>query len=226
MQAKSKGVKGRRRSRTNVKQRSVSSMRWLDRQLNDPYVANAKAAGYRSRAAYKLQQLDDKFGLLKPGGRVIDLGAAPGGWTQVAVSRVGVSGRVVSLDLVEFDPVPGSVMITGSATEPKVLSRLSNELRGKADLVLSDMASPTTGHAKTDHLRIMVLAETAYNCARVLLDQSGAFIVKILQGGADSQLLSALKSDFRRVRHVKPEASRSDSREIYIVALGFRGPVI
>ena len=207
----------------SAKRRSASSRRWLTRQINDPYVAEAKTAGYRSRAAYKLAQLDEKYQLLRPGARVVDLGAAPGGWTQVAVRCVGTTGHVVALDLVEIDPVPGAEFIAGDVQSAEILQQLRAALGGEADVVLSDMAAPATGHAKTDHLRVMALAEAAYACAQALLGEGGAFVVKLLQGGADQDLLTALKRDFRRTRHVKPAASRSDSREIYLVATGFRG---
>ncbi len=220
------GIHSRRTKRAVVKsdkRRSASSRRWLTRQINDPYVAEAKTAGYRSRAAYKLTQLDEKYRLLRPGARVVDLGAAPGGWTQVAVHGVGATGHVVALDLLEIDPVPGAECIVADVQSPEILQRLREALGGEADVVLSDMAAPATGHAKTDHLRVMALAEAAHACARVLLAEGGAFVVKLLQGGADRDLLTALKRDFRRVRHVKPPASRSDSREMYLVATEFRG---
>jgi 23S rRNA (uridine2552-2'-O)-methyltransferase len=204
--------------------RTVSSTRWLERQLNDPYVAEAKKQGYRSRAAFKLLQLDDKFHILKEGARVVDLGAAPGGWCQVAVDRVGEHGKVIGIDLLPMDPIPGADLIqmdfmTDEA--PDVLKRL---LDGRlANAVLSDMAAPSTGHSQTDHLKIMALAETAYDFAKDVLAEGGVFICKVLQGGATGELLKLLKRDFAEVKHVKPPASRSDSAEIYVVALGFRG---
>ena len=208
----------------SANKRTVSSARWLERQLNDPYVAEAKKQGYRSRAAFKLLQLDDKFHVLKEGARVVDLGAAPGGWCQVAVDRVGERGKVIGVDLLPMDPIPGADLIqmdfmTDEA--PDVLKRL---LDGSlADVVLSDMAASATGHAQTDHLKIMALAETAYDFAKDVLAKGGAFICKVLQGGATGELLKLLKRDFAEVKHVKPPASRSDSAEIYVVALGFRG---
>jgi len=220
------GIRASRAAKTAVKstkRRSVSSRQWLTRQINDPYVAEAQTSGYRSRAAFKLIQLDDKYRLLKAGARVIDLGAAPGGWTQVAVARAGSAGRVVALDLVEFDTVPGAICLMGDIHASEIHSQLQNELGGPADLILSDMAAPAVGHAKTDHLRVMALAEAAHDCVRSLLVEKGSFVVKVLQGGADRKLLTALKSEFRHARHVKPPASRSDSREIYLVATGFRG---
>jgi 23S rRNA (uridine2552-2'-O)-methyltransferase len=204
--------------------RSVSSTRWLERQLNDPYVSEAKKQGYRSRAAFKLLQLDDKFHVLKEGARVVDLGAAPGGWCQVAVDRVGERGKVIGIDLLPMDPIPGADLVqmdfmTDEA--PDMLKRLLDG--GLVNVVLSDMAASATGHAQTDHLKIMALAETAYDFAKDVLAKGGAFICKVLQGGATGELLKLLKRDFAEVKHVKPPASRSDSAEIYVVALGFRG---
>jgi 23S rRNA (uridine2552-2'-O)-methyltransferase len=207
--------------------RRLSSTRWLERQLNDPYVAEARRLGYRSRAAFKLLQLDERFHLLAPGRRVVDLGAAPGGWTQVAVARVKPdgtgNGRVVAIDLSAMESVPGATVLQLDARTPEAIAAIKAALGGPADVVLSDMAPAATGHAQTDHLRIMALAETAYECAVDLLAPGGSFVAKVLQGGAERELLSALKRDFASVRHVKPAASRSDSSEVYIVALGFRG---
>lgn len=203
--------------------RSQSSTRWLERQLNDPYVAEAKKQGYRSRAAFKLLQLDDKFHLLKPGGKVVDLGAAPGGWTQVAVDRVGEKGHVVGIDLLPMDAIPGADLIQLDFMDDSAPDVLKKLLGGPADLVLSDMAASSTGHAQTDHLKIMALAEAAYDFAKDVLKPKGAFVAKVLQGGATGELLKLLKRDFADVKHVKPPASRSDSAEIYVVALGFRG---
>lgn len=203
--------------------RSQSSTRWLQRQLNDPYVAEAKKQGYRSRAAFKLLQLDDKFHFLKPGARVIDLGAAPGGWCQVAVDRVGERGKVIGIDLLAMDPIPGADLIQMDFMSDEAPRELKRRLDGLADVVLSDMAASSTGHARTDHLKIMALAETAYDFAKDVLAKGGVFICKVLQGGATGELLTQLKRDFAEVKHVKPPASRSDSAEIYVVALGFRG---
>jgi 23S rRNA (uridine2552-2'-O)-methyltransferase len=209
-----------------ARRRSLSSTLWLERQLNDPYVAEAKRLGYRSRAAFKLIQLDDRFGFLKPGAKVVDLGAAPGGWTQVAVERVlskdGKQGRVVGLDLTPVDPIAGAELITGDFLADDAPDRLKRALGGPADVVLSDMAAPATGHAQTDHLRIIGLAEAAHAFATEILRPGGVFVAKVLQGGSTRDLLSALKRDFREVRHVKPMASRADSAEIYVVAQGFR----
>jgi len=203
--------------------RTVSSARWLERQLNDPYVAEAKKQGYRSRAAFKLLQLDDKFHFLKAGARVVDLGAAPGGWCQVAVDRVGERGKVIGIDLLPMDPIPGADLIQMDFMSDEAPDELKRRLGGLANVVLSDMAASSTGHAQTDHLKIMLLAETAYAFAKDVLAKGGAFICKVLQGGATGELLKLLKRDFTEVKHVKPPASRSDSAEIYVVALGFRG---
>jgi 23S rRNA (uridine2552-2'-O)-methyltransferase len=207
--------------------RSHSSILWLERQLNDPYVAEAKRLGYRSRAAFKLIQLDERFGFLGPGRKVIDLGAAPGGWTQVAVERCrptdGKQGRVVGIDLTPMEPIAGAELLTGDFLADEAPGRLKAALGGPADVVLSDMAAPATGHAQTDHLRIIGLAEAAHAFAREVLKPGGVFVAKVLQGGASRDLLSALKRDFTDVRHVKPAASRADSAEIYVVAKGFRG---
>lgn len=207
-----------------ARKRSASSTRWLERQLNDPYVSEAQRRGYRSRAAFKLMQLDDGFHLLAPGQRVVDLGAAPGGWTQVAVARVRPerSGRVVGLDILAMDPVPGALTFQADFLDPAAPGRLRELLDGPADVVLSDMAAPTTGHAGTDHLRIMALAEAAYQFAVEVLAPGGAFVCKLFQGGAEKTLLDQLKKDFARVRHAKPPASRADSAENYLVATGFR----
>jgi len=209
-----------------ARRRSTASTRWLQRQLNDPYVAEAKRRGYRSRAAFKLLQIDEKAGILKPGRRVVDLGAAPGGWSQVAASvvRPGAgTGRVVALDVLEIDPLEGVEILRLDILEPDAPERLTATLGGPADVVLSDMAAPATGHAKTDHLRVVGLAEAAYDFAESVLAPGGAFVCKVFHGGAEKDLLDRLKRDFAKVRHVKPEASRSDSAETYVVATGFRG---
>jgi 23S rRNA (uridine2552-2'-O)-methyltransferase len=205
--------------------RTASSTRWLQRQLNDPYVAEAKKRGYRSRAAFKLLQLDERFHFLKPGARVVDLGAAPGGWTQVAAAQVlkGGKGKIVGIDILEMEPVPGAEILHLDFMADEAPERLKASLQGEADVVLSDMAASATGHQQTDHLKIMALAETAYQFASEVLAPGGAFIAKVLQGGATGDLLKMLKQDFAEVRHVKPPASRKDSAEIYVVAIGFRG---
>ena len=203
--------------------RPVGSTRWLQRQLNDPYVARAKAEGRRSRAAYKLAELDDRFQILKKGAKVVDLGAAPGGWTQVAVERAG-PGNVAAIDINPWQPVPGAVCLTLDFLAPKAPAELIKALAGaKADVVLSDMAAPTTGHGPTDHLRIMGLAEAAWAFAEEVLAPGGAFVCKVFQGGAEGELLKVIKTRFAAVRHAKPPASRKESAEVYLVATGFKG---
>ena len=206
--------------------RTASSRRWLERQLSDPYVRRAKRAGYRSRAAYKLIEIDAKHGLLKVGGRVLDLGAAPGGWSQVAAERVGAAagkGRVVAIDLLPMDPIPGVEFVRLDFLDPPVPERLRALLGGDADVVLCDMAANTTGHRRTDHLRIMGLVEAAAAFARDVLAPGGAFLAKVIQGGTEVALLAELKRDYASVRHIKPPASRADSAELYVLAKGFRG---
>lgn len=200
--------------------RAPASQRWLERQLNDPYVQAAQREGWRSRAAFKLLELDDRFHLIRPGARVIDLGAAPGGWSQVAMRRG--AGRVVALDLLPIDPIPGAELLQGDFTAPGVAERLMQLFGGKADLVLSDMAPNATGHVATDHIRIMALAEAALDFAEAMLAPGGAFVAKVLQGGAERALLERQKAGFERVRHAKPPASRKESRELYVVAQSFR----
>jgi 23S rRNA (uridine2552-2'-O)-methyltransferase len=203
--------------------RRPSSTRWLERQLNDPYVAEAKARGYRSRAAFKLLQLDEKTGLLKGARRVVDLGAAPGGWTQVALQELGPQARVVAIDYLEMTPIAGAEVLQLDFLDDTAPDRLKAALDGPADLVLSDMAAPTTGHAKTDHLRVMALAEAALDFALDVLAPGGAFVAKVFQGGSERDLLERLKASFRTVKHVKPPASRAESSELYVVAQDFRG---
>ena len=225
------------------KRRKPSSRAWLERQINDPYVARAKREGFRSRAAYKLAEIDDKFHLFKPGTCVVDLGSAPGGWSEVAARRVGASGRVVALDILDMKPVSGveflkldfldqaaldrlKVVLGGNGqgkVHAKAQAKVQAKAQGKADVVLSDMAANATGHRQTDHLRIMALAEAAAQFAREVLSPGGSFLCKVLQGGTETSLLSELKRDFLSVKHVKPPASRSDSAELYLLARGFRG---
>ncbi|KAB2915083.1 MAG: RlmE family RNA methyltransferase [Hyphomicrobiaceae bacterium] len=221
---------GQRQLKVRVKstgQRSTSSQRWLERQLNDPYVAAAKREGYRSRAAFKLIEIDDKERLLKPGKRVVDLGAAPGGWSQVAADRVkSVEGRgqVVAIDLLAMEPLAGVTVLQLDFMDETAPARLKGLLRnGAADVVLSDMAAQGTGHARTDHLRIMGLAEAAAAFACEVLTPGGAFVCKVFQGGTERELLDLLRRAFSKVKHVKPPASRAESAELYVVALGFRG---
>lgn len=203
--------------------RRSSSTRWLQRQLNDPYVAEARRRGYRSRAAFKLIQIDEKAGLLKAGMRVVDLGAAPGGWSQVAAERLGPKGKLVGIDLLEVDPLPGATFLVGDFLDEDAPERLKQALGGPADLVLSDMAAAATGHAQTDHLRTMALAEAALDFAEEVLAPDGAFVAKVLQGGTERELLDRLRRGFAKVRHVKPPASRKESSELYVVATGYRG---
>lgn len=221
---------GKRQLHVRVKtarNRTVSSARWLERQLNDPYVKAAKSEGMRSRAAYKLKEIDDKYRLLKPGMRVIDLGAAPGGWSQISAERVkslSGNGQVIGIDYLDVEPLPGVVMLKLDFTDETAEGRLKALLRdGGADLVLSDMAAPTVGHTRTDHLRIMALAETAAHFAIDVLAPGGAFLCKVFQGGTERELLDLLKQNFAVVRHVKPPASRADSAELYVLATGFKG---
>lgn len=203
--------------------RSTSSVRWLQRQLNDPYVQQAQREGYRSRAAFKLIDLDEKFKLLKPGMRVVDLGCAPGGWTQVAVQRLGGQGAVVGIDLLPMDAVGGATIFEHDFLADDAPQMLTDALGGKADLVLSDMAANTTGHAPTDHLRIIHLCEIAYQFATEILVLGGAFVCKVRQGGTEGQLLKTMQKQFTTVKHAKPKSSRADSAESYVVALGFKG---
>jgi 23S rRNA (uridine2552-2'-O)-methyltransferase len=206
----------------SARRRKPSSTQWLQRQLNDPYVAAARRQGYRSRAAFKLIELDRRFHLLRPGCRVVDLGCAPGGWTQVAVERVGPRGRVVGVDLAETAPLAGATLLRADLREPEAAAAIRGALGGRADIVLSDMAPATTGHAATDHLRIIALAESAFAVAEEILEPSGMFVAKVFQGGAEGALLARLKRSFAELRHVKPPASRAESAETYVVAKGFR----
>jgi 23S rRNA (uridine2552-2'-O)-methyltransferase len=210
-----------------AKKRRLSSTRWLERQLNDPYVAAAKREGYRSRAAYKLSEIADKYSLLQPGDIVVDLGAAPGGWSQIAAERVkSADGRgvVVAIDLSEMAPIPGVTILHADFMEGDAPERIVEALgREKANAVLSDMAAPATGHSRTDHLRIMGLAEAALDFALEVLIPGGFFLCKVLQGGTERTLLETMKRAFETVHHVKPKASRADSAELYVLALGFRG---
>lgn len=209
------------------KRRKDSSQRWLTRQLNDPYVAAAKRQGYRSRAAFKLLELDDRFHLLRPGSRVVDLGAAPGGWTQAAVQRVRAGehprARVVAIDLTPMPPVEGATIVTADAESVDLADHIRALLGGPADVVLSDMAPKASGHRGADHLRIIALAETAAAVAEELLAEGGNFVCKVWQGGTETGLLAPLKTLFTTVRHAKPPASRAESAEVYVVAQGFRG---
>jgi 23S rRNA (uridine2552-2'-O)-methyltransferase len=223
------GREGGRALKTRVKtarKRSLASALWLERQLNDPYVAQARREGYRSRAAYKLLEIDEKHKLLRPGQRIVDLGAAPGGWSQVAAARVQASegrGRVIAIDLLEMDAIDGVEFRRMDFHDARAPARLREWLSGPADGVLSDMAANATGHRKTDQLRIIGLVELAADFASEALAPGGFFLAKVLQGGAEGDLLALLKREFATVRHVKPKASRVDSAELYLLATGFRG---
>ncbi len=223
------GAEGGRSLKVRVKtarKRSLSSTLWLQRQLNDPYVARAKQDGWRSRAAYKLLEMDERFKILKPGMRIIDLGAAPGGWLQVAAQKVGTlqgKGKVVGIDLIDIEPLPGATFEVMDFLDDDAPQRLRALMGGDVDAVFSDMAANTTGHKKTDHLRIVALADLAGEFACEVLAPGGCFLAKVFQGGTENELLAKLKRDFTIVRHVKPAASRADSAELYVLATGFRG---
>ena len=221
-----KGGPGERALKVRVKtakKRSLSSTLWLERQLNDPYVAKAKREGLRSRAAFKLAEIDDKQHFLKSGARVIDLGAAPGGWSQVAARRVGGKGRVVAIDILDMDEISGVEFTRLDFLDPAAPDQLKAMLGGPADVVLSDMAANATGHRATDHLKIMALVEAAAAFAAEVLKPGGTFLAKVIQGGTERALLAELKRGFASVKHVKPAASRADSAELYVLASGFRG---
>lgn len=234
-----KGYKSKRRTGTSAvrmkhekvktaRGRKYSSKLWLERQLNDPYVVEAKRRGYRSRAAFKLVELDEKFHFLKSGARIVDLGAAPGGWCQVASEvalkgKNGAHGKVVGLDIQEMEPLPDVTLLHQDFTAPEAPDRLKEALGGEADVVMSDMAAHATGHKATDHLRIMGLCEMALDFAIEVLAPDGLFLAKVLQGGTEGDLLTTMKKHFKTVKHAKPPASRSDSAEMYVIALGFKG---
>lgn len=206
-----------------AKGRKTSSTRWLQRQLNDPYVAQAQRDGYRSRAAYKLIELNDRFRFLRPGLRVLDLGAAPGGWTQVAVQQVK-GAKVVAMDILEMDHMSDATILLGDIYDEDAPQQLTAALGGQADVVLSDMAPSLSGHAKTDHLRTMALVEAAYDIALQVLAENGTFVAKVFQGGTETDLLADMKRRFATVRHAKPPASRAESSEMYVVAMGVKKP--
>src|ERR1700730_1318639 len=211
---------------TSGKHRAHSCGRWLQPQLNDPYVARAKREGFRARAAFKLIEIDDKYRLLKGGTRVVDLGAAPGSWSEVAAERVGAAhgtGRVIAVDLLEMTAIAGVEFLHLDFLDPRATAAIKSVLAGPADVVLSDMAANATGHRRTDHLKIMALAQAAAEFAREVLARGGTFLCKVLQGGTEAALLDELKREFASVRHVKPAASRADSAELYLLAMGFRG---
>ena len=209
--------------RVKDKKKTPSQKAWLQRQLNDPYVARARREGFRSRAAFKLIEIDDKHHILKRGAKVVDLGAAPGGWSQVAAKRIGEKGHIVGIDLLEMDEIPGVTFAQIDFLAPAAPNRLKEMMGGPADVVLSDMAANATGHRQTDHLKIMALVEAAAEFAAEVLKPGGAFLAKVIQGGTEGTLLAMLKRDFASVKHVKPAASRADSAELYVLATGFRG---
>lgn len=234
MTGKNTSGRGQRDLKVKVKTargRKLSSTRWLERQLNDPYVAAARRDGYRGRAAYKLLELDDKYRFLVPGARVVDLGCAPGGWLQVAVARVNALGEkkgkrigtVLGVDLQEVEPLAGATAHVLDFLEDGADAQVKDWLGGAADVVMSDMAASSSGHKQTDHLRIMALCEAAAQFAFDVLDENGTFVAKVLAGGAEAELQQLLKQNFRKVANVKPPASRADSSEKYVVATGFRG---
>lgn len=220
------GHRGLKQRVRTAARRKASSQRWLQRQLNDPYVARARAEGWRSRAAFKLREIDEKYKLLQRGSRVVDLGAAPGGWSQYAAKVTGSTDEdplIVAIDYLGMDPMPGVIILEKDFLDDDAPERLIEALGGqKADLVLSDMAAPTTGHKATDHLRIIGLCEAAAVFARQVLAPGGHFLAKIFRGGTERELLAGLKRDFARVNHVKPPSSRSDSAEMYLLAMDFR----
>jgi 23S rRNA (uridine2552-2'-O)-methyltransferase len=207
----------------NTRGRTVSSLRWLERQINDPYVAAAKAKGYRSRAAFKLKELDQKFRILKRGARVLDLGAAPGGWSQIARERIGEAGIIVATDIQDMEPITGVQFLLLDMLDADAAAAVKAALGGQADVVLSDMASPTTGHRETDHIRTLALFEAAFELAVEVLKPGGSLIGKVFQGGAANSVLNRVKQRFADVKHVKPPASRAESVELYLVAMGFKG---
>ena len=227
---KTKGTSGRsyrgaggRTSKVQKKRGlSASSRRWIERQINDPFVAEAKARGFRARSALKLEQMDAKYGLFKKGQKVLDLGSAPGGWLQVVAERIGEQGRLAGIDLLDIEPITGAFIIKGDANDPENQAKLRAHLNGKANWVISDMAADTTGHRPTDHIRTTALLETALDIALEALEEGGGFLAKCFQGGAEKSTLTTLNQHFQKTRHLKPEASRSESVEIYVLATGFK----
>ncbi len=223
VRAPTRGEEGGRNMGARLKTadaRSMSSQQWLNRQINDPFVKAAKAKGYRSRAAFKLEEIDDRFHIIKKGARIVDLGCAPGGWVQIALARG--AGRVVGIDLLPVDPIPPAILIEGDFTTPGMDGRLIEELGGSPSVVLSDMAPNTIGHPQTDHLRIVMLVEQAMHFAIEVLPVGGAFITKAFQGGETAPMLKLLRAHFEQVKHFKPKSSRAESSELYLVALGKR----
>lgn len=206
-----------------AKGRTTSQTAWLSRQLNDPYVVAAKEAGFRSRAAFKLVEMDDRYKFLKKGARILDLGCAPGGWCQVSKARVGPKGMVLGVDLQEVDPIPEVDLMVLDFLDNDAVEKILERLDGKVDVVLSDMAASSSGHRQTDHLKIMALCEAALEFACEILNEGGSFCAKVLQGGTETELLKEMRKHFKTVRHVKPEASRKESSEMYVLATGFKG---
>lgn len=205
-----------------AKSRSLSSSEWLNRQLNDEYVIQSKKDGYRSRAAYKFREIDDKYRLVKPNFKVVDLGAAPGGWSQILSERIGKKGKIIAIDLIDIPPIDQVEFFQGDFCDPENVNLLTEKLEGKANLILSDMAPNTTGHKATDHIRIIDLCERVFDFAYNVLEEEGSVVVKIFQGGTQTELLSKIKKNFKEVKHFKPESSRKDSSEMYLVALGYK----
>lgn len=221
-----RGHAGLTQTPRNMRSRKASSNRWIERQLNDPYVQETHRRGLRSRAAIKFEQMDDKFPFLKPHMRVVDLGCAPGGWLQIASERIKLNqgkGALVGIDLLETDPIGGAQILVGDITDPEMVDAVFNAIEGRADLVMSDMAAATTGHRNTDHLRTMGLLEIALDFAIEVLTLEGTFLAKAFRGGAEKELMDNLHSHFEKVRHIKPPASRAESVETYILATGFKG---
>jgi 23S rRNA (uridine2552-2'-O)-methyltransferase len=209
-----------------AKGRKLSSTRWLQRQLNDPYVIAAKKEGYRSRAAYKIQEIDEKFKIFKKGQAVVDLGAAPGGWSQVVAVKVKAGtpkgGKVIAIDLTEIEAIDNVHMLQGDFLAEQTIKMLLSNIEGKVDVVMSDMAAPSCGHPPTDYFKIVALCEAAYDFAEIVLSEGGVLITKIFRGGVEAELLKKMKKNFKIVKHFKPLSSRADSSEIYVVAIGFK----
>ncbi len=223
---KSKGGISDRRYKTirvkTARKRKNSSTLWLNRHLNDPYVAEARRLGYRSRAAFKIQEIQNKFNLIKPDHKIVDLGCAPGGWTQIITEIIGTNGTVVGIDLLPIKPIAGAVILQGDFTDDTAADTLKSHLNNKANGVLSDMAANTTGHKKTDHLRIIALVEMALLFALEVLEKDGFFVAKVFSGGTENKILQIMKKHFTQIHHYKPRASRKDSAEMYVIARGFK----
>jgi 23S rRNA (uridine2552-2'-O)-methyltransferase len=219
---KPKATKGLTVKVRTAKGRRLSSTKWLERQLNDPYVISAKKEGYRSRAAYKLIEINEKFKIFKKGQAVVDLGAAPGGWTQIALDKTKPDGRVIGIDLLKVEPIPGAIILQQDFLTDEAEATIKELANGKVDVVLSDMAANSCGHPQTDHIRIMALCEAAFYFAVSMLKENGSFVAKILRGGTETSLLNEIKRYFKAVKHFKPDSSRANSSEMYVIATGFR----